>query len=45
MQYRIQVTEATYNRLKSKYIFESRGAIQIKGKGAMLTYLLVGKKG
>ncbi|MDA0210607.1 MAG: adenylate/guanylate cyclase domain-containing protein [Cyanobacteria bacterium FC1] len=42
---RIQVTEATYNRLKSKYIFESRGAIQIKGKGAMLTYLLVGKKG
>ncbi|NES95009.1 MAG: adenylate/guanylate cyclase domain-containing protein [Desertifilum sp. SIO1I2] len=42
---RIQVTEATYNRLKSKYIFESRGSIQIKGKGAMLTYLLVGKKG
>ncbi|MGK7925142.1 MAG: adenylate/guanylate cyclase domain-containing protein, partial [Spirulina sp.] len=40
----IQVTEATYARLKDKYDLEQRGTIQVKGKGAMITYWLKGKK-
>ncbi|MEB3282753.1 MAG: adenylate/guanylate cyclase domain-containing protein [Lyngbya sp.] len=40
----IQVTEATYNALKNDYAFERRGAIFVKGKGEMITYLLKGKK-
>ncbi len=41
---RIHVTEATYQRLRDKYIFEKRGVIAVKGKGDMLTYFLVEKK-
>ena len=41
---RIQVTEATYIRLRDQYLFEKRGAIQIKGKGEMTTYLLTGRR-
>src|SRR5205085_673683 len=41
---RIQVTAATYERLRDKYVFEERGPITIKGKGEMLTYFLVGRK-
>jgi adenylate cyclase len=40
----IQVTEATYLKLRSKYLFEHRGSIQVKGKGELTTYLLIGKK-
>lgn len=40
----IQVTAATYEHLKDKYEFEPRGAIQVKGKGEMMTYLLLGRK-
>ena len=40
----IQVTEATYLRLKQKYQFEERGAIAIKGRGEMLTFWLKGRK-
>jgi len=40
----IQVTEATYNRLRKEYLFEERGPIQVKGKGKMNCYLLKGKK-
>ena len=42
---RIQVTEAVYNRLKNGYSFERRGEIAVKGKGDMLTYWLLDKKG
>ena len=42
---RIQVTEAVYKRLKNGYDFERRGAIAVKGKGDMITYWLLGKKG
>jgi class 3 adenylate cyclase len=38
---RIQVSQATFNRVKNNYQFEERGSIDVKGKGAMLTYLLV----
>jgi adenylate cyclase len=40
----IQVTQAVYDRLQDKYLFEERGAVQIKGKGNMTTYLLTGRK-
>lgn len=40
----IQLTEATYELLQDKYLFEKRGLIQVKGKGEMLTYLLMGRK-
>ena len=39
----IQVTEATYRRLQDRYVCEERGAVEIKGKGAMCTYLLLDK--
>jgi adenylate cyclase len=36
----IQVTEEVYSRLEGKYLFEERGAVHIKGKGDVITYLL-----
>ncbi len=39
----IQVTEATYQLLKNKYRLEQRSAINVKGKGEMITYLLHGR--
>jgi class 3 adenylate cyclase len=38
----IQVTAATYERLRDHFVFEPRGPIQVKGKGAVETYLLLG---
>lgn len=39
----IQVSTATYEFLKHKYLFEPRGTIEVKGKGAMATYFLIGR--
>ncbi|AFZ18019.1 adenylate/guanylate cyclase domain-containing protein [Allocoleopsis franciscana] len=39
----IQVTAATYELLRDKYLFEERGVISVKGKGDMTTYLLTGR--
>lgn len=39
----IQVTAITYELLKHRYTFRPRGAIDVKGKGEMETYLLLGK--
>lgn len=36
----IQVTRNVYERLQGKFEFESRGAIQVKGKGEIETWLL-----
>jgi class 3 adenylate cyclase len=36
----IQVSEFTYNKLKTRFEFRDRGLIDIKGKGKMRTYLL-----
>ena len=40
----IQVTQAFYDLIKSKYDFEERGEVSIKGKGLMKTYFLKGRK-
>jgi adenylate cyclase len=40
----IQATERARDRLASAFEFEDRGTIEVKGKGSMRTYLLVGHK-
>ncbi|MGC1394108.1 MAG: adenylate/guanylate cyclase domain-containing protein [Coleofasciculaceae cyanobacterium] len=40
---KIQVTAATYQYLKDKYLFEKRGSILVKGRGEMITYWLKGR--
>lgn len=41
----IQITEHTYEHLTgTRYLVEERGVIEIKGRGSMLTYLLVGRE-
>jgi class 3 adenylate cyclase len=39
---RIQVTAATYERLRGRYRFEDRGEIEVKGKTRQRAFLLVG---
>ena len=41
---KIQVTETTYQLLADQYEFEQRPPVYIKGKGEMVTYLLLGNK-
>lgn len=40
----IQVTAATYERLKHRYYLELRGSIAVKGRGDMETYWLRGRR-
>ncbi|MCA9688272.1 MAG: response regulator, partial [Myxococcales bacterium] len=40
----IQVTEETYKRLRYRFTFQRRGIIHVKGKGALCTYFLVGRR-
>jgi class 3 adenylate cyclase len=41
---RIQVSEQTQERLASEFVFESRGEIEVKGKGRLRTWFLVGRR-
>jgi adenylate cyclase len=41
---RIQVPEAVYERLKDDYLLEERGEVDVKGKGPMNTWYLVGRR-
>jgi PAS domain S-box-containing protein len=41
---KIQVTAVTKERLQDKFLFEERGAIEVKGKGKMMTYWLTERK-
>ena len=41
----IHVSDATFEATKGIYEFESRGTINVKGKGDMQTYLLLRRKG
>jgi adenylate cyclase len=40
----IQVTEATYLRLRDRYMFEERRLEQVRGKGDMRAFILTGRK-
>jgi adenylate cyclase len=40
----IQTTARTYERLRDAYAFEPRGSIELKGKGPMDAYLLLGRR-
>ena len=40
----IQVTERAYARLRDRFELRSRGTIEIKGKGPMAAYVLVGRR-
>jgi class 3 adenylate cyclase len=42
---RIQCTEAIYQHLHERFDFEERGVIDIRGKGSMRTYFLLGQHG
>jgi class 3 adenylate cyclase len=41
----IQVTDRAYRRLRDRYRFERRGPIEVKGKGELVTWFLVGRAG
>jgi adenylate cyclase len=41
---KIQVTEDAKRVLRDAFQFESRGAVEIKGKGAMELYYLTGRR-
>jgi adenylate cyclase len=41
---RIQVPEAMYARLKDEFVLQERGRIDVKGKGPMRTWYLIGRK-
>ena len=40
---RFQVTEDAKRALGDSFLFESRGTVEIKGKGAMKLYYLIGR--
>lgn len=40
----IQVTPATYELIRNRFVCEARGAVSVKGKGDMTTYILVSKR-
>ncbi|MEG4440208.1 adenylate/guanylate cyclase domain-containing protein [Microcoleus sp. AT9_B5] len=40
----IQVTDTTYLQLQDKYLLEPRGTIEVKGRGEMMTYWLLGRR-
>ncbi len=41
---RIHVSEPVYHALHDRYLFEPRGILDIKGKGEMATYFLIGRQ-
>jgi Adenylate and Guanylate cyclase catalytic domain len=41
---RIHVTKGVHDRLRDRYVFEPRGIIEVKGKGPMETYFLLGRR-
>jgi adenylate cyclase len=41
---RIQVTRATYELLREEFVLEPRGTVNVKGKGELETWYLVGRR-
>jgi adenylate cyclase len=42
---RIQVPQPAYERLRDHFVFEERGDVEVKGKGVMHTWYLLGRNG
>jgi adenylate cyclase len=42
---RIQVPQSVYQRLSDRFLFEERGDVDVKGKGVMHIWYLVGRNG
>lgn len=40
----IQITETTYNLIKDEFVCEPRGTIQVKGKGEMPVWFVIGER-
>jgi adenylate cyclase len=40
----IQITSATYELLKDEFVCRRRGTIEVKGKGLMETWYLIGSR-
>jgi guanylate cyclase len=40
----IQITEAAYDLIKDEFECQSRGAIEVKGKGVMNTWFVTGNR-
>ena len=41
---KIQVSEEVYNSLKGEFVLEERGPVEVKGKGTLRTWFLIGPK-
>jgi adenylate cyclase len=41
---KIHVSESVHARLEDSYLFEERGEVELKNRGKLRTYYLVGKK-
>lgn len=41
---KVQVTERVYQKLRATFQFEERGTIDVKGKGVMSTFFLIGRQ-
>ena len=41
---KIQVSQDIYERLRDEFVLESRGEIEVKGKGRMPTWFLLARK-
>jgi adenylate cyclase len=41
---KIQVSQDTFERLNGEFVLESRGVIDVKGKGEMQTWFLIGRR-
>lgn len=41
---RIQVPQDVYERINDSYLFEERGEVEVKGKGPMRTWYLIGRR-
>ena len=39
------MTDRAYRRLRDRYRFEERGPVEVKGKGELVTWFLVGRAG